>query len=134
MNTLDFVLPAAIVASTVIALRFADKWKKKAGFRQLLLADTDQQLAESVNTEKVPPPLRVLIPYAKKYSVGDDLLRSQLGDGLSNREKKELIAVVAPLLPDINTFLDSFGDDPLNDEAIVMGSLAEFVCELSLED
>ena len=134
MNTLDFVLPAAIVTSVVIALRFAEKRKKKAGFRQLLLADTDQQLAESVNTGKVPPSLRVLIPYAKKYSVGDDLLRSQLGDGLSNREKKELIAVVAPLLPDINTFLDSFGDDPLNDEAIVMGSLAEFVCELSLQD
>jgi hypothetical protein len=134
MNALDFVLPAAIGISTVIALRTVEKRKKKAEFRKLLWADSNQQLAESLSTEKVPPILRVLIPYAKKYSIGDDLLRVQIGDALSNREKQELITIVSPLFPDIDSFLDSFGENPLNDEAIVIGSLAEFVCELSLQN
>lgn len=134
MNALDFVLPAVIGIATVISLRIAEKRKKKAEFRKLLWADSDQQLAKSLIIENVPPILRILIPYAKKYSIGDDLLRVQLGDALSNKEKKELIAIVSPLFADINKFLDSFGDDPLNNEAIVIGSLAEFVCELSLEN
>ena len=53
---------------------------------------------------------------------------------LSNKEKKELITIVIPLFPDINEFLDSFGDDALSNEAIAIGSLAELVCELSLLD
>jgi hypothetical protein len=134
MNALDFVLPAAIGISTVIAFRVAEKRKKKAEFRQLLTADSNQQLAESLSTENVPPILRVLIPYAKKYSIADDLLRVQFGNGLSNKEKRELTNIVSPLFPDINNFLDSFGEDPLSDEAIVIGNLAEFVCELSLQE
>ena len=134
MNALDFLFPAAIGVSVVITLRIAEKKKNMANFRKLLLADSDQQIAESIKEENLPPSLRMLIPYAQKYSVGDDLLRTQLGMGLNKNARKELIAVVGPLLTDINKFLDSFGDDPLSDEAIVMGSLAEFTCELALHD
>ncbi|ATP55248.1 hypothetical protein CPT03_01605 [Pedobacter ginsengisoli] len=84
--------------------------------------------------ENIPTELRVLVPLLNKWCISDDVERARLLEKTSKNKKEELMNTVNPLLPKINTFLDSFGDDPLSDEAILLGDLAQLVCELNLEE
>lgn len=133
MNALDLVFPLAIAASTIVTLAIKEQNKKAKELEQLLSADSHRQLVPDIRTENMPPALRVLIPYIEKYSIGDDLTRVKLAERLSKKKKQELLDVVGPLLPEINIYLDSFVDKPLSDEAILIGALAEFVCELPVK-
>jgi len=83
----------------------------------------------SISKANLPDHLKVLFPFLKKYAISDDSKRSQVSDGLSAKKKKELIDIVSPLFPEINAFLDSFGDSPLSEEATLVGNLAELVAE-----
>lgn len=69
-----------------------------------------------------------------KWCIPDDVERTKLMQKTSKKKKQELISIVNPLLPQINVFLDSFGNEPLSDEAILLGDLAQLVCELNLEE
>jgi len=80
--------------------------------------------------KNIPANLHPLIPLIKKWSVSDDNDREQLVDEATEKEKKRLVKTVAPYTPEINKFLDSFGDGVLSDEAILFGNLAELVSEL----
>jgi hypothetical protein len=62
--------------------------------------------------------------------VGDDDLRAELISKASAKTRRRLRDETLPRLPDINVFLDSFGDDALSPEAILLGNLAEAVLEL----
>jgi len=80
--------------------------------------------------KNIPENLHPLIPLIKKWSVSDDSDREQLVDEATEKEKKRLVKTVAPYMPEINKFLDSFEDGVLSDEAILFGNLAELVSEL----
>jgi hypothetical protein len=91
--------------------------------------------SKSIILEKnIPNNLRPLFPLLKKWSVSDDGEREQLIEETSKRQKKKLISTVEPLMKEINVFLDSFKNEPLNEEAILLGNLAELVSELKLDN
>jgi hypothetical protein len=83
-----------------------------------------------ISVERIPGNLQPLIPLIKKYSISDDLEREQLIEGMKKTEIKKLIEQVSPYMKDINSFLDSFKDQPLTEEAALIGYLAELVTEL----
>ena len=85
-----------------------------------------------INLKNIPVNLRPLSPFFKKWSVSGDAEREQLIEKTSERQKQKLINTVDPLMREINTFLNSFNDQPLNDEAMLIGNLAELVSELKL--
>ena len=51
----------------------------------------------------------------------------------SEKQKKKLVKTVWPYMVGINEFLDSFGDEPLSHEAILLGNLAELISELQVD-
>ena len=94
-----------------------------------LFAKNTQQ---RIYKKNIPDNLKSLFPLLKKWSISDDDLREQLVEETSERQKKKLIKSVDPFMNEINKFLDSFEDQPLSEEAILMGNLAELVSELKL--
>jgi hypothetical protein len=82
------------------------------------------------SVEKLPPALQSLAGPIRRFAIGDDAIR---GDPIGEASAAELARVraqVEPLLPQINAFLDSFGSQPLSNEAMLLGRLAEAVAEL----
>jgi hypothetical protein len=82
--------------------------------------------------KNIPDNLKPLFPLLKKWSVSDDDLRGQLVEESSERQQKKLINIVYPFMNEINKFLDSFKGQPLSEEAVLIGNLAELVSELQL--
>jgi hypothetical protein len=80
--------------------------------------------------EKLPPALRPLAPLIRRFAIGDDAIRGDLTGEASAAEQMRVCAQVEPLLPQINAYLDSFGSQPLSNEAMLLGRLAEAVAEL----
>lgn len=80
--------------------------------------------------KNLPENLQVLVPIIKKWAVSDDGERQQLVEESTEKQKRHLVKTVAPYMAEINNFLDSFGEQPLSDEAILLGNLAELVSEL----
>ncbi|HWW41549.1 hypothetical protein, partial [Pedobacter sp.] len=80
--------------------------------------------------KNIPNNLRPLFPLFKKWSISDDVEREQLIEEISDLQKKKLVSTVGPLMKEINDFLDSFKNQPLTEEAILIGNLAELVSEL----
>jgi len=82
--------------------------------------------------KNIPQNLQPLIPLLKKWSIPDDGEREQLMEETSEKQKKKLVKTVWPYMIEINQFLDSFGDEALSHEAILLGNLAELISELSI--
>lgn len=91
-----------------------------------------QSLKKSIFAKKVPESLKNLLPLTRKWSISDDSEREELVEKADDKEKQELIKLVAPLLNQIDEFLESFKDQPLPEEAILLGNLAELVSELKI--
>jgi hypothetical protein len=83
---------------------------------------------------KVPVKLSTLLSFVDKYAIADDSDRQQLIGVMNEKEKVMLISAVKPLFEDINIFLKSFDGEPLSEEAIAIGELAELVSELLVSD
>jgi len=88
----------------------------------------------SISKRNLPDNLKSLFPLMKNYAIADDSERSQVVEKMSAKKKKELVDIVSPLFPEINAYLDSFGERPLSEEATLVGNLAELVSELKNED
>ena len=67
-----------------------------------------------------------------RRNIQDDCEREQLMEETSQKQKVKLLNTVNPLMNTINQFLDSFGDEPLSHEAILLGNLAELISELQI--
>jgi hypothetical protein len=89
--------------------------------------------AKPVSFKSLPAIFLPLVPLLKKYAISDDSEREEVVEKMSQREKSRLIKMVNPLFDEINHFLDSFKDNPLSDEAIALGNLAELVSEIMIE-
>lgn len=90
------------------------------------------QKIRSGKQSQLPIKLRALFPLMDKWAVSDDVERNDLVSSINKMEREALIAVVDPLMGDINDFLESFKDLPLSDEAMRLGNFAELVSELKL--
>jgi hypothetical protein len=87
-------------------------------------SDTSENTAEAdvssryeIDADKVPVELRSLIPFAERWGIGDDAERSEFIDAASASDREDLRAAVQPQYARITVWLDSFGSDPMSDEA-----------------
>lgn len=85
---------------------------------------------QTIFDKNIPDSLKHLVPLLKKWSIADDVEREELIKETGRRQKEKLIVTVYPFMGEINSFLDSFKDQPLSEEAILLGNLAELVSEL----
>lgn len=86
--------------------------------------------ADEPDVASLPSHLRPLARYFSRLAIPDDEQRAERLTSLSRKRVSELLTEVAPLLGDINAYLDSFGDSPQSDAALCLGYLAEAVAEL----
>lgn len=93
-----------------------------------------RQSIRSISSKGVPESLKPLIPLLKKYSISDDAEREQLIMEMKQKEKVKLINSVQPFFEEINAYLDSFKENPLSEEAILIGDLAQLVSELKIRN
>lgn len=78
----------------------------------------------------LPLNLAILAPLLTKWAVSDDHLRHELIDHSDQAEIEEVVSIVSPLMPEINSYLDGFQGKSMPDEAMLVGNLAELVSEL----
>lgn len=67
------------------------------------------------------------LPLLKEWAISDDEERQEKIDSSSQEKLAIVVSRVYPHINAINDFLDSFGDQPLTNEAIMLGNLAELV-------
>ena len=70
-----------------------------------------------LDPEQVPEPLRSLIPFAQVWGIGDDVERSTFIAQSPSADRETLRRAIAPHQARITVWLDSFGTNPLSDEA-----------------
>lgn len=87
---------------------------------------------DDIDANAIPEELRDLIPLLNEWAISDDQEREEKVDETSEETLTHLANLVTPKLDAINRYLDSFGDEPLSEEATMFASLAELVCELQL--
>ncbi len=81
---------------------------------------------------KVAPELRRLLPLLRKWASGDDEQRSNAIESASDDDLRKLAKAVTPELAAIDALIDSEGE-PLSDEALHLGHLAEAALEAQQE-
>lgn len=79
----------------------------------------------------LPTDLRQILLKFENLAVTDDFERDELIEGLTTRQRNDLIKIIEPKFEEINLFLDTFGDKPLTVGAIGLQSLAELTIELT---
>jgi len=71
----------------------------------------------SIDAANVPADLRPLIELAERWGIGDDVERSEYMEQAAPAEREALKMAVVPLQARITAWLDSFGTEPMSDEA-----------------
>ncbi len=144
---LNFLVIIAIIIATVICFRIKKRSESRDGKPNLKKSERalialaklppgriyDAYLKQDISAENIPPRLRVLQPLLYQWCIGDDAIRADVMDQVDKKVKHQLIDAVSPYLMDINDFLDSFGDEAMTNEAILLSNLAELVCELKID-
>lgn len=74
-------------------------------------------LRYQIDASNVPVDLRPLIPLAERWGIGDDVERAAYIDQSTAADRGALKAAVTPYDARITGWLDSFGADPMSDEA-----------------
>ena len=73
--------------------------------------------ATTLNAENVPADLRHLVPLAQRWGIGDDVDRNAAVDRATAAERAELEQAISPVDARITAWLNSFGQQPMPDEA-----------------
>ena len=85
----------------------------------------------NLESENIPENLRHLAPLAEKWGIGDDVERAELIERASPTDKEALIRAITPHQSEITAWLDSFGMDPMSDEAAAFMYMQLAVEEMS---
>ena len=88
-------------------------------------------VASEVDYSDLPIDLRKILLKFETFAITDDFERDEKIQGLTNKLRSNLIEVIEPKLKEINSFLDTYGCEPLTNGAIGLQSLAELVIELT---
>jgi hypothetical protein len=86
----------------------------------------------SINYHDLPEDFHKLIPWIKRWGICDDNERSDKISKASSNALVKLVDAVEPEFSAINTYLDSFQNTPLTEQAILLGALAEGTSEAKL--
>ncbi len=100
---------------TIIELNFPDK-------------------AAGTDYSDLPNDLRQILLRFKNLAVTNDFERDELIEGLSKKQRKDVIKVIEPKFEEIKLFLDTFSDKRLPEGAIGLQCLAELTIELTNEE
>jgi len=95
-----------------------------------IIEDNFPENQEITDPFRLPTNLRNLAALFSEWAIQDDLEREEKIQKSSKIKLKRLIDLVYPKMDEINKYLDSFKTEPMPDEAILVGSLAELVSEL----
>jgi hypothetical protein len=87
---------------------------------------------EQKDFQKLPSQFRRIIPLLEKWSTSDHSDRDSLLAGFPKATLKALVEEVSPYFESINSYSDSFGKQPLPEEAAALGRLAECAAEARL--
>jgi hypothetical protein len=71
----------------------------------------------TLNAENVPADLRHLVALAQRWGIGDDVDRNAAVDRATAAERAELEQAISPVDARITAWLNSFGQQPMPDEA-----------------
>lgn len=96
----------------------------------LLLLPLRQE--ETPQFDELPENFQKLVPLIKRWGVTDDNDRSEKVSKASSITLNRLVATVKPKFRAINSYLDTFGANPLPEHAILLGALAECATEAQL--
>lgn len=77
----------------------------------------DGSTSDTLDPDEVPERLRHLLPLATQWGIGDDVDRMEAIERSSAAEREALAAALAPYNAQITAWLDSFGANPMPDEA-----------------
>jgi hypothetical protein len=89
----------------------ADEMKEKHGLT------IENYTPPTLNPENVPADLRDLLPIARKWGIGDDIIREDMQQKATNDEKTNLINQLEGRTKRINEWLDSFENSQFTPEA-----------------
>jgi hypothetical protein len=86
-----------------------------------------------LDPEKVPEPLRDLLPLAAKWGIGDDIIRDDFEQRASEGEKQELKNSLSGRTAEVTQWLDSFEvGKPMPEEAACFMYMLEALEEMRL--
>lgn len=88
--------------------------------------------AQHADLGRLPPQFHPLIPLIEVWGISDDSEREERRESMSAAVLRALVEEVKPYYGAINSYLDSFGDQPEPDAATALGALAEFAAETDL--
>ncbi len=108
---------AAVITVAVLGLACAGERAPEADTAQGEQTEVTVTSRYRLDPNNVPADLRHLVPLAERWGIGDDVERGDYGKAASPDDRKALRDAVVPLYPQITTWLDSFGDSPMPDEA-----------------
>jgi hypothetical protein len=129
-NSLVFIFepPRSIDAALADILALAERLPKDDARVPCGCFEIDNLI---LDPSKLPEDLRLLVPHIRAWAIGDDVRREEKLRTAEREQKSRLLRDVSPYLDCINAYLDSFGDETLPDEAILLGNLAEAVSEIT---
>lgn len=88
--------------------------------------------ATKLSIDNVPDALKDLLPLAEKWGIGDDAIRGDVVNTASSSDKRELESNLAGRLAAIDSWIESFPEGAMTDEAAAFMYLGEAVEELGL--
>lgn len=102
-------------------------FKKIKSLIELNFPDKSNEIVYS----DLPIGLRQLLLELKSFAISDDFERDELIEGLSTKQRTDLIKLIEPKIGEINLFLNTFGDRPLTEGAIGLQCLTELTTEIT---
>ena len=86
------------------------------------------------NLENLPEGIRLLIPYAKKWAIGDDEERVAFEESLTFDEKKDFIDTVSPMIDEIEEYCSKYREIiPIPDDVVLLDMMMEAFSEVGCE-
>lgn len=133
INEIDFknIESLVIVPNQILADIFPDRDILMTIDKLIEIVEhIDQKIEIKKEINDLPNNLKDLFPLLEKWSISDDFEREELIDAMSKNEITDLVDTVGNRIADINSYLDSFSDRPLTENAQLLGKLAQLVLEL----
>jgi hypothetical protein len=92
------------------------------------LSEILEEPEQELDLGQLPRQFHPLVPLIKKFAIDDDADRGEFLNGLSTSRLRDLVEAVAPFIPSINAYLNSFKGHP-SEEAAALGRIAECATE-----
>jgi hypothetical protein len=96
------------------------------------LAEQFPTVEESLDLAALPAKFENLFGLIPKWALSDDEKRSEMLEEESLESLRTFVEIVSPYVPEIDRYLDSFGDESPPEAAVTLGALAECCLEAQI--